>query len=1130
MTSIRTLALTVVACVAFASGCSCGTPSPNSDGGTDSGCAGASCSQGDGGGDLDGGDDAGVDAGPVIIPTDPGDPNNPNKDSDCDGLSDAEEYANVFPGGKQTAPGIADTDGDGIKDGVELGRTTSVDPNCGFVGDADPASHTIPTEIDSDGDGLLDGLEDANHDGALSPGETDATSPDSDGDQLADGAEDANHNGVVDADETNPRAKDTDGDGINDGVERNITHTDPIRADTDGDTCSDGAEDTNQNGIRDNGESDPKDPSDCGTSVPDADSDGLPDSIEDVNGNGMYDPPNETDLHKADTDGDGLPDGVEDKNHNGQVNAGETDPRRKDTDCDGLIDGPTAGPVLGEDLNGNGVLEAGETDPTKADTDGDGLTDGVERGITANPDPTYCPGVILDADPGQTTDPTVLDSDGDGIADGAEDTNQNGRHDSGELDPKNAADGTGPAGQACTAANLRPVLFDAEGAPDVQLGLPTSFTEVTPMVVGGTTRGMMGYDPTRHVAFLVYKTNAPASNAIADEAAIRGSLGGVSNVNTQPFTTWDGYDALQAFYDQANNGDLKTRANALADALVGNGAGVLFGTAGVNGPFKIQAEYVHRSNQSLIVLIALAKQTEYADPAQATLFSISDAAGGSALAQFGDGNAVQCETFTASNAKVDFLFVVDDSCSMASYQGALATAASAMAAKLSNAIDYRLGLVTTSYYRTSGTNAKLLRGFTTDVPTFQGWLTENTTCQGGVCKDPANNTYGTCTNQNQCWVSTSGNGTENALESARQAVEALAPAAPNNPSKVRTDAQLVIVVLGDADDQYTSVSIQTYANYFNNTGTTAGVDKNSLNQAIPVHGIICPAGQTCGETQNNPRRIASVISATQGVTGDINDPGGTSIATTINTIVDSAIAAAGYKTQKPPIGASVKVAMDAVLDGANCNKNDLPRSRINGFDVDGKAGTISFFGACRPATNNTPAAVSYRYWIDNTPSPNGNPPPCSQDTSTINGQPVYDPTDPDHCRGNLVCNLTTNLCECPADCGGNPPPGMVCNPNKQVCDFVCTPDCGGTCSGYQTCDQGTCSCVCVQNATCAPGFTFVNDGTRCGCFCDTAALGCGPTYEADADACACVCKPDCGGCEENKTCNPTSCVCTGGIN
>ncbi len=41
------------------------------------------------------------DAGPSI---DPNDPLNATRDSDCDGLNDAEEFGNTYPGGKPTQP------------------------------------------------------------------------------------------------------------------------------------------------------------------------------------------------------------------------------------------------------------------------------------------------------------------------------------------------------------------------------------------------------------------------------------------------------------------------------------------------------------------------------------------------------------------------------------------------------------------------------------------------------------------------------------------------------------------------------------------------------------------------------------------------------------------------------------------------------------------------------------------------------------------------------------------------------------------------------------------------------------------------------------------------------------------
>lgn len=1113
-------------------GCNCGTPPTTTDGGG-GGTGGGMTGGGTGGGGAmdDGGQGGGAGGGTMIV-VDPNDPANALKDSDCDGLNDAEEFGNVYPGGKRTNPANPDTDGDGIPDGVEAGRVSSVDPTCNYTGDADPTTRTNPTETDSDGDGILDGTEDADHNGRAEPTETDATNPDTDFDNIPDGVEDANHNGVVDTGETDPRNRDTDGDFINDGVERTVTMTDPLKSDTDGDTCLDGAEDNNQNGMVDPGETNPNDGTDCGpANNPDTDMDGLPNAVEDKNGNGMVDP-GETDPANPDTDGDGLRDGLEDSNHNGFVDAGETNPLRKDTDCDGLLDGPAQGMIMGEDQNANGTVDMGETDPRRADTDGDGISDGVERGlVTANiADPILCMNVPVDLDPTTTTNPSNRDSDGDGIDDGAEDTNQNGRVDPGELNPNDANDGTGPAGKVCTVMNLRPVLFKKAADPDLQLGLPATFTETANMMVGGMNRGLIGFDPMTGVAFVAWRQAAPgsATTPTADEAALKPALNGVgalSNETTQTFTSWDTIPALQAFYDMAGGTDVKSRANAIAEAMVGTGAGSLMGTGGGTGPFKVQVEYLHRTNSAVVVVVALTPLSTYNG---APLFTMSDTAGGSAVAQFGDANAYQCETFAPASGKVDFLFVVDDSCSMAASQTALGQAGTAMAAALNNStLDWRIAMVTSSYHRTSGTNTGVLRGFTRSIATFQSWLTPVSGCNL--------NNY-SCSSTSACqgsatgWVGICGSGTEGVLGAGRKATDDLTvlPLPMNEQAnRVRADAQLVVIVLGDADDQtsgYTSTgtpreAIQNFITFF--TAAGAGT-KNRLNVNVPVHAIVCPAGANCNsEFQDNPQRTPQVVTASGGIRGAINSA--TSIQTTIGSIVQSSIAAAGYRMQKPPIGASVKVAMDAVQDGTTCNKDDIPRSRADGFDFDGINRTISFFGACRPSTATTAAAVSYRYWIDTTPNPGGNPPPCSTD-------PYYDPNDPDFCQGHLACNAQTNVCECPADCGGNAPPGMVCDTNRLVCDFVCTSDCGGTCSPFQQCNVTSCACECKQTASCPPGYTFQNGAGVCGCVCDTAALNCGPTYDADPATCTCVCKPNCGGCASGEVCNASICACSGGIN
>lgn len=1136
----RLLFASLAAALVFA-GCDCGTPpvTPDVDGGTGGGAA-TGGSGGAGGGTATGGSGGGS-TGTGGGMANPLDPNNANKDTDCDGLSDEDEFGGIYAGGLRTDPNVADTDGDGILDGVEAGRTTSVAASCTYAGDADPNSRTNPTATDSDADGIPDGLEDTNKNGQRETNETNPINADTDMDGLDDGVEDANKNGVKDATETDPRLRDTDADQIPDGLELSTTMTNPLVADSDGDTCNDGAEDLNQNGTVEMGETDPNDNTDCGPSInPDTDGDGIPNRFEDLDGDGVVDP-GETDPMLADTDGDGLNDGIEDANKNGRRDPGETNPTRRDSDCDGLADGPSMGMVRGEDLNANGTVDVGETDPRKFDSDGDGLSDGVESGlITANiADPMGCPGVPVDADPTTTTNPTNRDSDGDGIDDGAEDTNQNGRVDPGELNPNDQSDGVlpdggiAPAGAVCTVMNLRPVLFRAEGDPDIQLGLPAEFTEVATAAVNGSNRGVVGYDPINKVAFVAWREAARggATTPTADEAAIRPLLNGVgtlSNFNTQPFTSWDNLPALQAFYDMAGGADLKERANAIANTLIGNGAGALMGTAGVTGPFRMQVEYLHRTNQAVVVIVALTPAANYSG---APLFTMEDTAGGSAIAQFGDANAYQCETFAPQGGLVDFIFAIDDSCSMDDYQTALANTAMAVQSQLNNSqLDWRIALVTSSYAgnNTGNGNSGTIRGFTRDINQFRAWLTENSSCSNSVCSNvsgamPACWAGGA---NGGCWVGTGGGGTERIVMSAARAMNVLTPTtAMEQANRVRTGAQVVVVLLGDADDQ-SGASISALSNFFaaqNATVTYSGTTYTNRVGAVPVHGIICPDGQSCGEDHNSTRTNPGVITNRGGIRGDINSA--TGISTTIQAIMNATIASAGYRMQKPPIGASVKVAMDAVLDGAACNKNDIPRSRADGFDFNGINRSLAFYGACRPSTATQRAAVSYRYWIDLTTNPGGNPAPCSTDTG------FFDPTDPDFCRGNLACNRTTNQCECPADCGStNPPPGRVCDTNKLVCDFVCTSDCGGTCNAYQTCNTGTCGCECRQNATCPAGYRFENAGSVCGCVCDTAALNCGSTHDADPNTCSCACKADCGGCATGTTCNRSTCMCTGGIN
>lgn len=182
--------------------------------------------------------------------------------------------------------------------------------------DLDPVSKTEPTVADTDGDGLRDGEEDRNFNGLVDE-ETDPNSADSDEDGIIDGHEgDKDGDGEVGgSEETSPLLADTDGDGVIDGEEMRLS-TFPNQCDTDNDGLSDGVE---MGVIR------PTEPgSDCH---------GLEAAGTNFNNPSVMDPLN------SDSDGDGLRDGDEDENGNGWVDTFESDPSMADTDHDGLSDG-----------------------------------------------------------------------------------------------------------------------------------------------------------------------------------------------------------------------------------------------------------------------------------------------------------------------------------------------------------------------------------------------------------------------------------------------------------------------------------------------------------------------------------------------------------------------------------------------------------------------------------------------------------------------------------------------------------------------------------------------------------------------------------------------------------------------
>lgn len=319
-------------------------------------------------------------------------------DTDDDTLLDGVEIFGNVPGpyGKQICdPAVADSDGDGLKDGEE--GSLGVDSYL-----------TLCKDADTDDGGVSDGdewfvLVAAGVPGNPLNGADDTADTDGDGinnyDELTDPV-----NTCLD-----PKVSDSDGDLLGDGEELSKYGTDPCDEDTDGDLIGDGDEILFT-------KTDPKDT--------DSDDDGLTDGEEVF----LY----KSDPNKKDTDGDGLTDGDE-------VKVYGTDPNKKDTDGDGMNDKYEVSHAClnpkvkdsGADADSDGLTNLQEskldTDPCNKDTDGDGMLDGDEAKYSClNPLVADASG---DADSDGLTNgqevtagsnPCVADTDGDGLNDKAD--------------------------------------------------------------------------------------------------------------------------------------------------------------------------------------------------------------------------------------------------------------------------------------------------------------------------------------------------------------------------------------------------------------------------------------------------------------------------------------------------------------------------------------------------------------------------------------------------------------------------------------------------------------------------------------------------------------------------------------
>ncbi|HEV8321847.1 MAG TPA: hypothetical protein VG389_09555 [Myxococcota bacterium] len=762
----------------------------------------------------------------------------------------------------------------------------------------------------------------------------------------------------------------------------------------------------------------------CNLLGADSDGDGLPDTYEDVNGNGRVDP-GECNPYDADTDGDGLSDTVE-AGCDGLSKPGvDTRCDEADSDGDGLTDGY-------EDANGNGAFEPGmgETNPVNADSDGDGCTDGQEF-------------VMM-------TDANNTDSDGDGISDSFEDRDCDNvfEPDDGETDPLNTdTDGDmtpdsmeptficNPALMG-SSGGLRPVDFYEQLNGDWRIALEaSSATEMRTVTYADMLITGVGFPPSdvrAGAAFDYVETpaGAPAINVagfvmslpldangdgtvdpgMQDHIGVRDRMtnllmtvfgpGGGTSVRGlgNAVVSWEGvFDAVVNTIievDVTAGSNVGTLRNQLFPTFLSMPVASFTNLPASFGPtatqFVVVFETLWRAppNPSTgfpgraIVMGAVAERAAYDNlVGDKTSIRVSDLSNGTPLAQYGDSDDYECDPFEAvSVPKADIIWVDDDSGSTDVYRTSIKDNAVDLYDRAVGAgLDFRMGVIsmgpTADGFCDPPAGAAvpgpgISCTSATPVPALY-----NPTATAGRWTGPTErDAFGWCI----CHPPDGDGGIEYGIYNGIKAVMSSIPRDATIPRRVRPDATLVVIYVGDEVPQWPGYSMPTgaisaadWAAYVQpSIDMFTGVMNPAINPAYP-------AGATAVDSIGRAHAIHDIdgscgfggVPAGVGYIDIVNAVGGVlgsvcagSLGPTMQLIIDDIIGSSSpIVLERTPISLSLACALGGSV---------IDRSRSLGFDYNAAGNSIVFFGLGM-MLQNADVACSYRYPIDDTPMDEG---------------------------------------------------------------------------------------------------------------------------------------------------------------
>jgi len=530
-----------------------------------------------------------------------------------------------------------------------------------------------------------------------------------------------------------------------------------------------------------------------------------------------------------------------------------------------------------------------------------------------------------------------------------------------------------PPAFSCPPQGLKALSYkgSAAGAWTVGLEPKTSYKAAT--LTGGTAKHAAAAadfnQSWQQVAgFVLSKPSAATAAATESAAAIsaisKNIYGKVTNTaKGAGGKSHDGFDMVASTtftITTASTSDVSTVRNKVVEALINNTNITISGLPSIFGvpdtSFVLRFSTVLRKDGRVIHIGAVTDAKGDADLSKVTGIVSRDLAGATGLAVAGKTAAASCDKIAVGKGsnKVDFIWVMDESGSMNAERANIASNSNLIWTEAKKAgLDFRMAV--TNVVNPTGSYKNCVGRFCTTISTNP----QDTKGTDRFLLPTEQAIFAACIKNPPCYEG----GAEYGLVNAKAAVSLHLPRAANQPTKIRTGAQVVIIVATDETPnslnkhlggQFNTCTLSTkaqsavdaalktdYIGYFN--GATS---KDAKIDYFHVFGGVCK-NKCSAQVAHGYKEVAAKFK------GTVFDVCQASYTTALKKMIqDIVLSGTPLKLTHKPIVASVL---------ASVNGTKLNRSKLNGFDYSAAANSIVIYGSATPKVG-TNVVISYQRW------------------------------------------------------------------------------------------------------------------------------------------------------------------------